>query len=183
MSAVKILPLRKSSRRIVCARVIIAVLLVINLSFIWYNSSKESEDSDRISNSIAKSVEPYMEKGYGSISRGEKIRFDIVHKFVRKSAHVIEFVPVGALLLMLWLSIFEAGEAGKLRVFVLSAAAAVPASFLFAMSDELHQLFVDGRGCCFSDMCIDTLGAFTGYIFIFIIYSIFFNMNKRKKHD
>ena len=39
-------------------------------------------------------------------------------------------------------------------------------SFLYACSDEFHQLFVAGRSAKFLDVIIDTLGSFTG-IFIF----------------
>ena len=46
-------------------------------------------------------------------------------------------------------------------------------SFLYACTDEFHQLFIAGRAGQFRDVCIDSTGAL---IMILIIYII----NKRK---
>ena len=40
---------------------------------------------------------------------------------------------------------------------------------LYAISDEIHQLFVPGRTGCILDVGIDTLGIITGII-IFMIF-------------
>ena len=51
---------------------------------------------------------------------------------------------------------------------------------LYAMSDELHQMVVPGRGAMVSDVVIDTLGSiFAVFIYMFIkrIYI------RRKKND
>ena len=42
-------------------------------------------------------------------------------------------------------------------------------SFIYACSDEFHQLFIDGRSCRFTDVLIDTVGATVGVILINII--------------
>ena len=40
---------------------------------------------------------------------------------------------------------------------------------LYAATDEIHQLFVPGRGGQIRDVLIDSIGAGTGFIFYFII--------------
>jgi hypothetical protein len=52
-------------------------------------------------------------------------------------------------------------------------------SFLYACTDEYHQLFVKGRNSRSTDVLIDTVGAILGVIFISIIVFI---IKKIKKH-
>ena len=42
---------------------------------------------------------------------------------------------------------------------------------LYAISDEIHQLFVPGRSGQVSDVLLDTLGAFTGIMIYKLIYN------------
>ena len=39
-------------------------------------------------------------------------------------------------------------------------------SFLYAISDEIHQYFVQGRRCSFKDALIDSIGILGFYIII-----------------
>jgi VanZ family protein len=67
---------------------------------------------------------------------------------LRKIAHVAEFAVLGALLL----------RATR------RPAVAVALAGLYAISDEVHQLFVEGRHGSAVDVGIDTLGALAGVI-------------------
>lgn len=53
-------------------------------------------------------------------------------------------------------------------------------SFLYACSDEIHQLFVPGRSGEFRDVLIDTGGALIG-IFIYYIFYKIYDLRKKKK--
>jgi len=44
--------------------------------------------------------------------------------------------------------------------------------FIYAITDEVHQLFVSGRTSSFVDIIIDTLGCILGLIFIYIIKKV-----------
>ena len=44
-------------------------------------------------------------------------------------------------------------------------------AFLYACSDEIHQLFVPGRSGQVSDVLLDTLGSFTGIMIYKLIYN------------
>ena len=67
---------------------------------------------------------------------------------LRKLAHLAEYAILGALL------------ARALR----RPAAAVAVAALYAVSDEVHQTFVDGRVGAPLDVGIDTLGALAGVL-------------------
>ena len=80
---------------------------------------------------------------------------EIVHLFsvlVRKSAHVTEYL---LFCISLHISFYVTGVKNRLRI---------PCSFLmtfgYACTDEIHQLFVPGRAGLFTDVLIDSSGAF-----------------------
>ena len=53
------------------------------------------------------------------------------------------------------------------------AAATFMASFLYGLSDETHQIFVEGRVFDLDDLAFDVLGGLTGWILYFIFYRYF----------
>lgn len=86
--------------------------------------------------------------------------------FVRKTAHALEFCG----LCLLFNLAFGATtlKFKPLISFILTV--------LYAVSDEIHQIFVDGRACMFKDVLIDSGGALACIIVLSIIYLIY------KKH-
>ena len=52
----------------------------------------------------------------------------------------------------------------------------------YAISDEFHQLFVDGRSCEIRDWAIDTVGALVGALAFYIIYIIIKKVVKKKNN-
>lgn len=82
---------------------------------------------------------------------------DIVSQFnhfVRKFAHFSAYAVLGVLVSYA----LSKNEINSNRVFILSMAICI----IYAVSDELHQLFVPGRGCQLKDVVIDTAGAVSG---------------------
>lgn len=83
----------------------------------------------------------------------------LLHLAARKSAHLIQYGIFAALLYQAltaqqrWQS--PAQPLARRRV----AAAGVLLAALYAATDEIHQLFVVGRGASFSDWIIDLVGA------------------------
>ena len=53
-----------------------------------------------------------------------------------------------------------------------------PICFIYSLTDEYHQLFINGRTGQFSDCLIDTLGAIIGMIILYIIKTKKLNHNK-----
>ena len=84
---------------------------------------------------------------------------------VRKSAHFIIYASLG---------FFTAIHLGYYRIkkykqFLVS----LLICFLYAASDEFHQLFVNGRSGQFSDVMLDTTGSFLGIIVVLCIGLIY----------
>jgi len=52
---------------------------------------------------------------------------------------------------------------------------------IYAISDEVHQIFIDGRSCELRDWAIDTVGAILGAIGFLVIYLIIDAIIKKYK--
>ncbi len=80
---------------------------------------------------------------------------------VRKTAHFVEFAFLGFCLG--WLLRDAPGGLGR-RSPVLRAALAWCCGAVYAVSDELHQLFVAGRSCEMRDVAVDCAGVLCGVV-------------------
>lgn len=81
---------------------------------------------------------------------------------VRKSAHCLEFT--GLAFLLSWAVLFTKGKANIVIPFIIAS--------LYGVSDEVHQIFVEGRSCELRDWAIDSLGAVLGVIGFIVILKI-----------
>lgn len=80
---------------------------------------------------------------------------------LRKCAHATVYFVL-SILIMLCLKSFNVDIK---KAFILT----ICVCFLYSLTDEFHQLFVDGRTAQFKDCIIDTLGAIIGSFIIFKI--------------
>lgn len=87
---------------------------------------------------------------------------EIMTFLVRKSAHTVAYFVLGVL-------IFNIVKDFRLNRAKLAIAISVAAAFLYAVSDEFHQLFVQGRSCELRDVMIDTVAATIGVCFYYLI--------------
>jgi len=73
---------------------------------------------------------------------------------LRKAAHLAEY----GILAILWLRALTAGGLSRRRAFLFS----ILFCAAFAISDEIHQLYVPGREGRISDVLIDVVGVILG---------------------
>lgn len=97
----------------------------------------------------------------------------ITEHMVRKFAHFTEFAGLGFLInTALYYSI------GKQKLPLGTAIGSA-----YAGTDEIHQIFVDGRSCQFTDWALDTAGIVTGAIIFLILNLIIRKIIEHKKED
>ena len=97
----------------------------------------------------------------------------ITEHMVRKFAHFTEFAGLGFLInTALYYSIGK--QTLPLGIAIGSA---------YAGTDEIHQIFVDGRSCQFTDWALDTAGIVTGAIIFLILNLIIRKIIEHKKED
>lgn len=53
---------------------------------------------------------------------------------------------------------------------------------IYAISDEIHQTFIEGRSGQITDVLIDTVGVIFGTIIIFVMIKLINNINKKVKY-
>lgn len=117
-------------------------LIIIWMCFIFFMSNQPAEISDSQSIGIINILSKM-----GIDMNG--IFGDIANFIVRKCAHFLEYMILGFLIINLLKNDF------KLQHVLLFAIMGV---FLYACTDEFHQLFVPGRSGNFRDVIIDTSG-------------------------
>lgn len=101
--------------------------------------------------------------------------YAMIELFFRKLAHMsIYFI----LSINVMIVLFTFNMRMSLRMFTSTLFC-----FIYALTDEFHQMFVDGRGASFFDCLIDTSGALLGIIASLILYCVLYTiMIKYQKH-
>lgn len=88
---------------------------------------------------------------------------------IRKLAHAAEFALLAALL-------FHAlyRTCGRGRPWLTWGFAT-----LYAVTDEMHQIFIPGRACRFFDICVDAVGALAGVLFCLLLLFLLRRLSAR----
>ena len=132
---------------------LIAVIAVAVMIFLF--SAQEGDDSAMLSEGVTEWVLTVLVPGYADFTAAQKLAYLERAGFaVRKLAHFSEFA-----LLALTLSVhlhyrMRGGGRIALTAWVIAT--------LYAGTDELHQMFVGGRGPALRDVAIDSAGALVG---------------------
>ena len=122
------------------------ILVLIWMIIIFIMSSFNAEDSANQSNFIVNII--------SNILNIENVR--LLSLIIRKLAHFTEYLILGTLVI----NMFTKNNAKK--TYLLSILLCI----IYAISDEIHQLFVPGRACQIKDILIDSVGSITGiYLF------------------
>ncbi|MEG1411032.1 MAG: VanZ family protein [Terrisporobacter sp.] len=140
---------------------ILAVLLVLWVAFIFSMSSQNSTTSKNTSGGTIRavlSIVPQFE------NQPEEVQDEVVDNLqyiARKSAHFLGYMMLGILVMSLLLQ-YDNLQHKALKSFIICV--------LYAISDEIHQLFVPGRAGQVKDVMIDSSGAILGIFIVLIIY-------------
>lgn len=132
----------------------IKLLLVIIWMIIIFNfSNQPASDSSKLSDGLILKGVRIIEK----ISNHKFENEEVLNKFVkpvRKMAHFTIYLILGILVLN-YIKTLNINEFILISFII---------CFIYACSDEFHQLFISGRSCEFFDVCIDSCGSFLGII-------------------
>lgn len=160
----------KGKERIVLWRILLALLILANMTFIFMMSLESGTESGQTSGRLVRSVATLLVRDFEEMSPAEQETLVARWQYpIRKIAHMTEFGSLGALILALLLT----WKGSLWRKY----AASLAATFLYACSDEWHQSFSPDRGASFVDVLWDTGGAVIagGLVCLFMLY-----MNQRK---
>lgn len=145
------------------------VMMVLIFSFSADNAQESGKKSAEITEKIVQTVDPtIVEK---PIEEQQRV-YESVGSYVRKSAHFLEFAGLGFFLSLMVNTIYL----GFLRRFFIPLGAGA----LYAVIDEIHQIFVPGRAAEFADFLIDSLGVSIGILISIAIFAIIKRISLKK---
>lgn len=136
---------------------------------IFVLSAAPADESQVQSTRLAQMLVTWLHPEYCSLAPGEQtMLLETADHIVRKAAHATEYAAFGALSLIAFRNTFSllGGIVASPPASRRAANAALILSALYAVSDEIHQLFVPGRAGMFSDVLIDSAGALVGILLI-----------------
>ncbi len=136
---------------------------------IFFMSHQVADTSSEMSLTVGMFIGRLVVPGFDAFSLNEQVLYaEGIEFYVRKMAHITEFAILSFLVsraicnLKLWSNEYKYQCKWYISAFVCSV--------LYAMSDEVHQLFIEGRAGTVRDVLIDSIGILIGII-LYIIYS------------
>jgi VanZ family protein len=128
------------------------------MSLIFFGSS----DSQSYTHS-SRLIEPFLHWLFPHMPQAH---IEAIHHAIRKCAHLTEYA---VLAILLWRAVRKPARKDRRPWSWREATIAVLIVFLYASTDELHQMFVPTRTPMISDVFIDTSGAVAGMIVLWAI--------------
>lgn len=122
------------------------------MAVIFYLSHQPGSASSDLSSGIVATLLNFMDQ----VAPNLELNIESFHTFVRKNAHFMAYLLLSLLSLNAWRS---SGFRGW-KQLVLGFGMCV----LFAVTDETHQLFIEGRSGETRDVLIDSAGAALGLV-------------------
>ncbi len=139
-------------------------------------SAQHATESLDTSNSVLDVIIPIIDKDFDTYSpEKQKTLIEDYSFLVRKTAHFSIYTLLGFLVSNAFAyqsAVFgtPSRKKGAVLSFLICS--------LYAVSDEIHQYFVPGRGCAVRDMLIDSAGAAVGILFSLALAAL---ITKRRK--
>lgn len=145
------------------------IAVVLWMILIFFFSQQPAHISNDVSTTITEKIVETVQK----VAPIEEVQIDKFNHLVRKNAHFFIYFFLGII-------VFWALNKTKIRGFH-SIWIAFVFCIIYAISDELHQLFIPGRGAQVKDVLIDCAGAASGISIAAIIRSITKTKKTRSK--
>ncbi len=136
-------------------------LVIICMGVIFYLSAQVAEESQELSDSLINNFFEWLGIAFAN-------------DFIRTLAHCLEFMGLSVLIFN---AVYVSWE------LKLTPVIAFAGTVLYAVTDEIHQLFVPGRAFQFSDILVDSTGALIGAIASLIILKIILTIKERRNKN
>jgi len=145
------------------------ILLIFWMALIFLCSAQAAVQSDALSTGLVSKIAHFFIPQYDLLSQAEKLIYiNQLNGVIRKLAHIFIYFVLSLLLI----SVFNQYKFRHNRKVILTFLICL----LYAITDELHQVFVPGRGPGFLDIGIDASGILLG-LGIFILIKKYLNEN------
>ena len=139
-------------------KIVLMVLVIIWAGVIFNFSSQVATTSNEVSTGVTEKVVD-LSPQISSLPHEKKEQLvEKLNSKFRKYAHFTLFLIFGILVV----SLIKCYNFKPVNTFILTLLICL----LYAISDEIHQIFVAGRGCQWQDVLIDFSGSFLGILIV-----------------
>ena len=137
-------------------KIINIFMLIIWMGVIFALSNQDAEESTSLSSGVIKETYTTYYKAINKEVSVDKMNLFVRNSefYVRKLAHFTEFLILGLFII----NVLKDYMIIDKRIIIISIICAL----LYAISDEIHQLFISKRACRMIDILIDTCGSSLG---------------------
>lgn len=135
-------------------------IVILCMTIIFSFSMDNSKESTRKSEGVIVGVSSIL--GFDLTDKQQENLIQVLFVPIRKAAHFLIYFVLGITII----SFFREFLISIRKLILLS----IFLAFLYACSDEIHQLFVSGRSGQISDVLLDTIGASIGIIFYYLLF-------------
>ena len=151
---------------------VIGLLLIITwMITIFLFSNQQGNASSVTSNKVTKEIIEIIPSTKHLEENQKKEIVKKVNPIMRKIAHYTIYL-IGGILIMFFISTIVQSEKRGVLYSVLIGS-------IYAITDEIHQMFMDGRTAKITDVLIDTLGVITGVVIYITIKTIIYRIKSK----
>lgn len=155
-------------------KVVPIITTILIMIIIFTLSGQNSGDSSDLSRGFTAKIIDIIAKEMDSVQKTDLLLN--IHSFIRKCAHFFIYTLLGISSLIMMKNIFTVKPYSKAWTY------AIILCFIYAATDEFHQLFIDGRSGEIADVLLDTAGSLFGSG-IFSALRMLFNLKRRNDDD
>lgn len=141
-------------------KIITLILVLLWMILVFYFSNQVAQNSSELSGGLTRKILEVLHMLEGKTMEQQ----EIIETTIRKLAHFFLYA-LGGILILLHINLYKITDKRKVIIsWILGTT--------YAITDEIHQLFVQGRSGEIRDICIDSLGIITGIVVLLLILKI-----------
>lgn len=144
----------------VVKKIIKGCIVILCMAIIFSFSMDNSKESTKKSEGVILEVTSFL--GFDLTNKQQQHIVELFFVPVRKAAHFLIYFVLGIALIS-----FLREFSIPIRKLILLS---IFLAFLYACSDEIHQLFVAGRSGQVSDVLLDSIGASVGILSYYLLF-------------
>lgn len=156
-------------------KIISTILVILWMLTIFYFSHQQGTGSSNTSKKVANTVVNIIDLKHQMQDEQKEELVEKIEPFIRKLAHYTIYTIGGILITNCMYAYIKCDRK--------AVASASSIGVFYAVTDEIHQLFINGRSGRIVDVVIDSIGIFTGIVAYLIITKIVEIIVNKKKID
>ena len=140
-------------------KIVTLVLIIIWMVTVFYFSAQHSEESSSLSGGITIKVLKTLK-----INVENEEQVETIETVIRKLAHYAIYL-LGGVLILSHINLYDIKNNKKVLI-------SQAIGTIYAITDEIHQIYVPGRNGEIRDVIIDSLGVITGIGIVLLIKKV-----------